>query len=145
MTIQQKKEYAKILYTQLRLTQKEAAEKSGVSTKTINKWVNDEKWDDLRSSFIITKNQQLKRLYAQINEINTAIEKRPEGERYANSKEADTLVKLTAAASSLESETSIAETVTVFINFIEWLRTVELPKAQDFGNYMDDYIKTLCK
>lgn len=141
----QKKEWAKLIYTIEGLNGKETAKKVGVGAKTMSQWVNEGKWDNLKASFIITKEQQLHRMYAQINEINTEIEKREEGKRYANNKEADTLVKLTAAAKSLESETSIADIISTFIDFNDWLRLLDLPKAQDFQKLQDEYIKTKLK
>jgi transcriptional regulator with XRE-family HTH domain len=145
LSIKQKKEWAKLLYTMQRLNQKQTAEKVGVSPKTMNNWVQDEKWDDLRASLIVTKQEQLRRLYAQINEINTEIESRPEGKRYALSKEADTLVKLTASAKALETESSIAEMIAAFTGFINWLRLSDLLKAQEFTRLQDEFIKTLLK
>ena len=140
LTIKQKKEWAKTLYVHQRLNQKETAQKVGVSAKSMNQWVNNESWDTLRVSIILTKEQQLHRLYSQINELNDKIEKRAEGERYADSKEADTLVKLTAAAKDLETDTGIADIVEVGKLFTSHLKTFDLAKAQEFVKLLDDFI-----
>ncbi len=143
LNIKQKKEWAKTLYVHERLNQKETAEKVGVSAKTMNQWVNQENWDTLRVSIIITKEQQLHRLYAQINEINTAIESKPEGSRYASSKEADILIKLTAAAKDLETQTGMSEIIEVFKKFNNWLKTFDLLKAQELVKIQDGFITSL--
>src|SRR4051812_43183728 len=96
LSIDQKREWAKTLYVHQRLNQKETAIKVDVSAKTMCLWVEKYSWDTLRVSIILTKEQQLNRIYSQINELNTKIESKPEGERYADSKEADTLVKLSS-------------------------------------------------
>lgn len=147
LTIKQKKSWAKTLYVVERLSQKECASRVGTSEKTMSKWVNDpkEKWDTLRVSVIITKEQQLNRFYSQINELNTLIEQRAAGSRYALSKEADTLVKLTAAVKALETETGISEIITVFKDFTNWLKTVDLPKAQELIKLQDEFITTRIK
>jgi uncharacterized protein YjcR len=63
-TIQRKKDYAKLLYTVQGVTvQKELAQRSGVSEQTISKWIRAEKWEQIRASIIITKEEELKRLY----------------------------------------------------------------------------------
>lgn len=142
LTLKQKKEWAKTLYIHQRLSQKETAAKVDVSAKTMNQWVNKESWDTLRVSIIITKEQQLHRIYAQINEINTDIETREEGKRYANSKEADILVKLTSAAKELETETGISEIIETFKLFTNWLKVLDLPKTQELVKLHDEFIAT---
>ncbi len=145
-TIQQKKEYAKLLYTVEGVTvQKELAERVGVSKQTINKWVNEENWESLRASVIITKEQELKRLYMQLVELNDAIMDREKGSRFANSKEADVLVKLTAAVKQLETDTSVADTIEVLKNFINHVRQEDYVKAKELTALADIFIKTIVK
>jgi transcriptional regulator with XRE-family HTH domain len=145
-TIQQKKEHAKLLYTVEGVTvQKELAERTGVSKTTINKWVNEENWEALRASVIITKENELKRMYMQITELNDAIMSREKGERFSTSKEADVLVKLTAAVRQLESDTSVADTIEVMKNFINFVRQDNYETAKNITNLADVFIKSLLK
>lgn len=143
LSLDQKKEYAKTLYVHQRLTQKDAAEKAGVSAKTMNEWVHKFGWETLRVSLILTKEQQLHRIYAQINELNTRIEDRAEGERYADSKEADTLVKLTSAAKDLEADMGISEVIEVGKKFTDHLKSFDIAKAQEITKLFDAFIVTL--
>lgn len=143
MTNKQKKDYAKLLYTMQGLNGKETAEKVGVSQKTMSQWVTKENWDELRASLTITKEQQLKRVYAMINELNTNIADREVKSRYPNSKEADTLNKLSATAKNLESETGIGEIIGAFMKFQHWLRPLDAKKAKEVTDLMDNFIQTL--
>lgn len=145
LTIKQKKEYAKTLYVFQRLNQKDTADKVGVSRKTMNEWANKEKWDTLRVSVIITKEQQLHRIYAQINELTSMIESRPEGQRYSAPKESDTLVKLASAAKALETETGISDIIEVFKHFNNWLKMFDLPKTQEIVRLQDEFITSRLK
>lgn len=138
----QKKEWARLIYTTEGLNGKQTAQKVGVSAKTMSQWVTQGKWDDLKASLIISKEQQLRRIYAQINEINNDIETREVGKRYANSKEADTLVKLTSAAKTLETESGLSSIIEAFMGFNDWLRLLDLKQAQEFLKLQDQYIKT---
>lgn len=146
---QQKKDYAKLLYTIEGVTvQKELAERVGVSPQTINKWVNedDKLWDRLRQSIIITKESELRRLYMQIQELNDAIEERPKGQRYSNSKEADVLVKLTAAVRQLETDTSIADVMEVLKKFLSFTRSLkDADYLKELTSLADNFIKSLIK
>jgi transposase-like protein len=143
MDIKQKKEWAKLLYLKSDLNQKEIAVKVEVSEKTLSKWVNDEhdNWEVLKSSYIITREQELRRIYIQISELNKCISMRDDGQRYANSKEADILSKLGAAAKSLEHDASISETINVFKEFTEFVKEVDFAKAKDIVLLMDGFVK----
>ncbi|MDO6808092.1 DDE transposase family protein [Zobellia galactanivorans] len=145
-TIQRKKDYAKLLYTVEGVTVgKELASRAGVSEQTISKWKNEEGWEQLRASVIITKESELKRLYAQIVELNDAIAARDQGHRFANSKEADVLVKLTSAVRQLETDTSVADAIEVLKDFISHVRQDDYELAMSITTVADGYVKTLMK
>ena len=145
LKIQDKKDWAKLLFIRENLTQKEIACKVGVAEKTMSKWVNENNWEQLRSSVIITKSEELRRIYMQINELNSMIFNRDEGQRFANSKEADTLNKLAATARALETEVAIADIIEVFKRFTEWVRSIDLEKAKEIIRLEDDYIRSILK
>lgn len=143
LPIKQKKEWAKLLFLKSDLNQKEIAIKVGVSEKTLSHWVNDEKdnWELLKSSYIVTREQELRRIYIQIGELNKTISLREEGNRYASSKEADILSKLGAAAKNLEHDSSISDTISVFKEFTDFMREVDFKKAQELVVFMDSFVK----
>jgi len=143
LPIAQKKEWAKLLYLKSELNQKEIAEKVGVAEKTLSKWVNDEheNWELLKSSFIITREQELRRIYIQISELNNSIANRDEGFRFSTPRDADVLSKLASAAKSLEAETSISDTISVFREFSEFLKEIDFSKAKEFIVFQDAFIK----
>ena len=144
--IQRKKDYAKLLYTVEGVTvQKELADRVGVSAVTMTKWVKEEGWEARRASIIITKEAELGRLYQQITELNDHIMAKPQGQRFANSKEADTLTKLTAAVRQLETETSLADTIEVMKDFINHIREDDFEKAKEVTALADVYIKSKMK
>lgn len=136
-----KKEIALQLYLKDTYTIKEIAEKVNVTPKTLAKWRDENNWDTHKASIIITKKEELSRLYQQLKNLNDFIMAKEEGHRYASSSEADTISKLGAAIKSLETETSIAETIDVFVNFQEWIRDVDLQKAKEISEIQDAYIK----
>lgn len=140
---QHKKEWAQILYCKEGLSQKEIADKVGVTEKTIRNWRDEGKWETIKVSVIMSRENELNRIYAQINELNTHIENKPQGQRFANSKEADALKKLTSAAKDLETERSLRNTIDVFIEFTKWLSKTDVKKSQEAGQLFDAYINTL--
>ena len=141
MTNQQKKEWAKLLYTKEQMLQKEIAEKVGVTPKTVSKWVTTEMWDKLRISRSVTREEQLSHLYSHLSEINASIASREDGERFPNAKEADTITKLSSSIDKLERESGVGEVVSAFSQFVRWLRERNLEEAQRIAPLLDDFVK----
>lgn len=139
----QEKEFAKSLYIGGGLTQKEIAERVFVTEKTIASWIKKEKWDSLKKSLLTTKQNQLAFLYDQLDFLNTDIADRDF--KVAVGKEADTIIKLTAAINRLETETSIGDTVEVARNFIEFVRPQDLELAKTITNLFDVFITAKMK
>ena len=138
---QQQKEFARTLYLRENLTQAEIAERVGVSRQTVIRWVGAEKWDELKASISMTAEEQIRNLQRQVIEINNSILNRESGNRYANAKEADTIVKLTTAINKLQTEAGIHEIVGVGAAFIDFIRPIDLEKAQEFTRLFNAFIK----
>lgn len=141
MTNAQKKEWAKTLYLRENLTQQEIADRVGCSRVTVSNWVRAGKWEEQKVGITLTRQEQVANLYRQVAEINRTIAERPEGERFATSKEADILGKLAAAISKMEQEIGIADTISVLTGLIEWLRPHDIEKAKEITRIADAYIK----
>lgn len=141
LTNAQKKEWAKTLYLRENLTQQEIADRVGCSRVTVSNWVRSGKWEEQKAGITLTRQEQVANLYRQVAEINLAIAGRPEGERYATSKEADILGKLAAAISKMEQEIGIADTISVLTGLIEWVRPHDIGKAKELTGIADAYIK----
>lgn len=141
LTNAQKKEWAKTLYLRENLTQQEIADRVGCSRVTLSNWVRAGKWEEQKVGITLTRQEQVANLYRQVAEINRTIAERPEGERFATSKEADILGKLAAAISKMEQEIGIADTISVLTGLIEWLRPHDIEKAKEITRIADAYIK----
>lgn len=141
LTSKQKKEWAKVLYVKENLTQREIADKVGSTRQSVNRWISEGKWEELKVGMTLTKEEQIKNLYRQVAELNKAILEREEGARFASASEADTIGKLSAAIRKMESDTGIADIISVGIKFLEWLRKADVEKTKEFVEYWDLFIK----
>lgn len=139
----QTRQWAKSMYIYENRTQAEIAEAVGVSRQTVIRWCRDDKWDELKVSMTMTRENQIKNLYRQLSEINQAILSRPDGQRFANTREADTIAKLTDAIKKLETEIGIHDVVSVAERFINWLRPIDLGQTKTFVTLFDKFIKSL--
>lgn len=141
LTNTQKKEWAKSLYLRESMTQQELANRVGVSRVTISNWIRDGKWEEYKAGLTLTRKEQVNNLYRQVAEINRQIAERPEGERFANSKEADILGKLSSSIARMEQEMGIADKISVLTDFVEWLRALDVNKTKEIVSLADAYIK----
>lgn len=145
LTNKQKKEWAGMLYLKENLTQQEIADKVGVSRITVNKWIKAEMWEQRKTGLTLTREEQIRLLYQQVAEINRNIKDREEGKRFATSKEADVLIKLSSAIKKMETESGIADIIDVGMRFIEFLRPVNLELAKDVTRMFDLFVKSSIK
>ena len=137
----QAKEFAKTLFISENLHQKVIAERVGVTEKTLGKWINDGAWRKLKRSLLTTKQTQISMLYDQLEWINSDIANRDS--KVATAKEADVIIKLTAAIEKLEVETNIGKTIEVAKRVITFVQQEDLPLAKAFTSWFDTYIQTL--
>lgn len=140
---EQKREWAQILFVREGMTQKEIAAKVGVSERTMTTWVDKYNWDRLRKSLLLTKEDQLRRLYDQLDWLTQSIAE--SDYKVADTKQADIISKLTASIKSLETETSLAEIVDVGQKFIEFVRSQDLEQAKLITGLFDSFIHNSLK
>lgn len=136
------REWAKLLYTKEKRTQKDIAATVGVTAKTIGEWKDEGKWDELRDTVTRSKEERLRELYNQLDEFNKFIKTKEEGKRFPDSKESDALKKLTSSIRDLEVELNIAQVVDVMIDFSQWHRNIDYAKAQECAVIIDAFISS---
>lgn len=144
LTRQQQKDYAKQLYlNEAGITQAEVADRVGVSKNTICKWAAEGRWEELKTSLLSGKDVQLSRLYRQLTQWNDNVERREDGQQFLLSKEADAVVKITAAIKNLETETNTAEKMATGREFLAFVRkTTDLDTSKYIARLFNDYLKT---
>ncbi|MDR0412988.1 MAG: helix-turn-helix domain-containing protein [Dysgonamonadaceae bacterium] len=142
LTIGQKKEWAKLLYTKENLTQAEIAERVGVTRVTVNKWINAGNWETLKISISMTNEEQLKNLYRQLAEIQNTILGREDKARYAMPAEAEVIRKLTISIKGLQADLGLSEITSVFGGLIQFLRTYEPKLIKEITPVLDAYVKS---
>lgn len=137
------KDFAKVLFVNDNVSQKEIAARLNVTEKTVGKWVKEGDWEKLKKSMLVTKENQLNMLYDQLDFLNTDIKDRDY--KIATSKEADVISKLTSAIKKLETEISIGETVEVAKQLIQFIRSQDVAFANELTKYCDGFINEKMK
>jgi len=141
--IEKLKGYAKLLFVRDKLSQKEIAQRTEISEKTIGKWVNDGLWDKEQKNFVLTRQEQMSNLLDELTEINKFIKDKPEGLRFADSKLGDVRRKLIKDIKELETKASKPEAIGSCIALLDFIRKVNLGKAQEIAPLVDAFIKSI--
>lgn len=113
------REHARLLFMQGE-PQKVIAEKVGVSTQTITKWVNDGDWQAARSAANITRPELVNKILKSIDVLVEDLVNEPSPEKTAAA--ADKLVKFAATIERLDKKTSVVDIIEVFMAFSKWLQ-----------------------
>lgn len=143
-SIADKQYLAKILFTREHLDQKVIAKRVGVSEKTMSKWVNEFDWKKLRNRLLLSKDNEIGRLYEQLENLNNLIE--ASQNKHADSKQADILIKYSAAIKNLETELGIGQLVDSGIRFVKYLQKVgTLEQVMEFSDLWNAFIQVTIK
>ena len=67
---------------------------------------------------------------------------KPEGERFPNAAEADTISKLSNAIKKLETEVGPADIISVFSDLLKWVRTYDSTQAKEITPLLDAFVKS---
>ncbi|GGH02789.1 DDE transposase family protein [Pedobacter zeae] len=137
------KEWAKGLYINEKLTQKEIAERTEMSTNTISKWVNEGNWDAGRKSILMTWEEQLRNMVNELEKLNQDISNNGRG--YADKEQAyirDTLVQ---NINKLKTDVTVEEIWNVYRKAMEYWRPIDLDIAKQLTEFFDPFIKANIK
>ncbi|MCQ2359961.1 MAG: putative DNA-binding transcriptional regulator [Paludibacteraceae bacterium] len=105
----QRKELARLYFLQGD-TQKEIAEKVGVSRNTINTWVREEKWAEFKAAKSIGRKELVAKM---LNKLNEKIE--------AGDLSSDEMAKAASAIEKLDKQTNVVTIIEVFSAYSNWL------------------------
>lgn len=141
-----KRDHAFMIYTREGVTEfKELAIRTGANPKSISKWCKDEQWERFRQNMLLTREEQMQNLLAELIELNNAIKLKSEGNRYADSKVADIRRKLIRDIKDLETKTSVAELIGSMRRIVQWMQPINLDKAKELTEIFDQFIKDCLK
>lgn len=143
-SIADKQYLAKILYTREQLDGKVVAKKVGVSERTMSSWVEKFNWKSLRRRLLLSKEEQINSLYTQLEALNEIIKEQEK--KHPDTKQADVLIKLTAAIRNLETDLNIADLVESGIRFIKFIQmTCTLEQVLEITDMWHTFIQASIK
>lgn len=145
--VEQKKELA-LMYFMQGLSQKDIAEKVGISKVTLSHWVSNNGWIEQRAAKNITRPELVNKLLRTIDKLIEDVTQSNDPKLLAGL--GDKLSKLSSTIEKLDKKASVVDTIEVFMAFGKWMQyrasfdeelTPELQKA--INKYQDIYISEL--
>jgi transposase len=140
-----KKDIAKVLYM-AGSSQKEIAERIGVTAATVNSWVNINGWKELRAAKNITRPELINKLLLSINNL---LEKSNEKDGVGIDGLGDKLVKLANTLEKLDRKANVVDVIDVFSAFVKWLElqsghepTITLDLIKKVNVLQDKYVSS---
>lgn len=138
----QKKELAYMLYTKEGVTvHKVLAKRVDATPKTISKWIVEGKWEKRRQNMLLTREEQMQNLLIELEELNAYIKTKPEGKRFADSKEGDIRRKLIKDIKDLETKASVSEIIGTCKRIVQWLAPIDFEKSKQVADIFNSFIK----
>ncbi|MDR3057754.1 MAG: DDE transposase family protein [Prevotella sp.] len=139
LTNKQKKDWAYSEFMIGELNQVEIAEKVGTSKVSMNRWVMDGKWKELKEALTTTREAQLKKFTNQLDALNKEIESRDQ--KYPNNKEVDIQIKLTKAIETFKGKASTSDRISFTSALVRFLRINFPDKVKETTLILDLFIK----
>ncbi|MGP1515824.1 MAG: DDE transposase family protein [Bacteroidales bacterium] len=129
-------------YFRLGYSQIEISQKIDVSQQTLSKWAKEGLWKEERNSITQTRQELLKQYHDQLSELNRTINNREEGKRMPTKPEADVMTQVLNAIQKIENDASVSEIISVFTDFLDFIRGQAPHKALEISDYCDAFIKS---
>ena len=140
-SLQQKKDYAKVLYLKHSLTQKEIAEEVGVSEVSMSHWVNEGKWEAMRKSLTTTKAEQLAFLYDIMARLTEAGKAALEDDDPTTNPDVDGIAKISKSIERLEKDAGVGEMIQTGIAYIAFVEKEDMDAAKIVSHWFYLFIQ----
>lgn len=138
MTQKQKIDVARTFYLMTEKSQKEICEVVKWTEKTFTEQKQKGKWNEMRDTKNLTRQQILSMLHTQLLKISDVAK---DESRVLTAREVDSIAKLASSIDKLEKKATIETYIEVFEEFNGWLMTVNLDFAQKNNHYQDLFIQ----
>ena len=135
LTQEERRRWAYFLYTEKDLSIKELALEVSTDEATVRLWMQEGAWEQVKRSRLTSKATQLDFLYTVLENL------RSKDSKEASPKDADLMLKYTAAIHNLEEATTVTEIIEVSELFIRWLRRRDMQLTKVVVKLFDTFIK----
>lgn len=134
----ERKQWAKLLYTKADKTTGEISVLTGIPFEDIRKWAEDEEWEGIKRLLLTTKQAQLVHLYNLLQYLN---EVAANDKNKITLKQVELIAKCTAAIRNLEDENAMGYIILAAEQFTNWLLKIDSEFAKKVTVHFDAFIR----
>lgn len=139
MTREQKIEVAQTLYLMTEKSQKEICGVVGWTEKTFTEQKQKGKWNELRDTKSLTRQQIISMLHTQTFKL---VDSAKNENRLLSAREIDSIAKLAASIDKLEKKASLETYIEIFEEYNKWLMVENMNFAQINNHHQDLFIQS---
>lgn len=132
------KDLAEFLFVEAGMSQRDISAQLGYSENAISTWAKDGNWKDLKNALVMSPSRLRANL---LKQASTILENADDEKRPVNSKEMDTIAKITAALDRLDKKSTASVAMAVLTEFSEFAKTVDLLLIQKTIPLQREFIK----
>lgn len=141
LSLAKQKEYAKMLFLNGHMTQKEIAADVGVSEQAMCRWASDGKWDELKTELNATNDEQIAFLNKQLRLLNEAGIKALSDDDPTTNPDTDGIIKITKAIHYLKTKTGVGQMYETGMEFLKFLQKEDAALAKQVAPLFHAFIK----
>lgn len=140
MSKSKEKVLARELYLHTENSQKDIAEKVGVTEQTIGKWISQGKWDMLKGASTISRESLLRNAYEQLATLNEKIQNEFNG--VPDKKHNDARVSIIRQINTLDRRESLSLVVSIMESFIKHIKSDDIELAKQVSPYTISFLES---
>lgn len=133
------KSLAQEIYLHSNISQKEVAEKVGVSEQTVSKWVNQGNWRVLRTAKNVSRQSLLQKAYANLEKMNDLID---EHQGVPPKQLTDAKSVFVREVQALDKQDSLSHAVSIMEGFMAFMFRRDPKLAKEISQYQLEFIET---
>ena len=137
----QKKDLARLLYLNSKLSQKEICTEVGISEVTMSTWVRDNKWGDLKNNLTITDAEQIASLERLLQGVIEEGNRFLEDDDPTTNPDADKIIKLAKAIAYLKNKSGAGQMYETGMAFLQFLQREDPELAKTIAPLFMAFIK----
>ncbi|MFM2385688.1 MAG: hypothetical protein RL660_445 [Bacteroidota bacterium] len=134
------RQLAKELYLQTNKTLEEIAAIVQVNRGTVSTWCKAENWEAIKNAQSQTPERVVQAMFAELEQLNSYIANKPEGKRYADSKESDARNKIILSIKRMQTQIALPQYVAVLVRFLEYLQKANIDLSKQVATIANDFL-----
>jgi DNA-binding XRE family transcriptional regulator len=138
------KKLAYELYMSTELSQRDIAERVGVTEKTISQWKTQGRWDIQKAALNVTPKVTIAGFLMQLEAMRKSIADRKENP-WPTAAESDIIMKITKSMKMLQRDLTLSDYINAFEQLFKFINTSNPKLAREVLDFQNEFIQLKAK